>query len=192
VGSFALGEARPLKVRAFFGLPLPERHMAELATYIAACAQAAPGFRWVASPNLHLTARFIGSIELANAEMIAERLTAVPPQAFELQLGGTGRFGRGRRARVVWLGLLLGAPELERLAARVEAECVGAGLAPEARPLHPHLTLARALDRDGAALPDLPEAPLLPPWPARELILYRSHLGRTGSTYEALRTIRLA
>lgn len=192
MGSFALGEARPLTGRAFFGLPLPEQHRTELAAYIALCAQAAPAFRWVAPSNLHLTVRFIGSIELAKAEQIADTVAGAPPAAFELQLGEAGSFGRGRRARVLWLGLLSGRTELERLAQKVEAECVRAGLEAEERPLHPHLTLARSADRAGTPLPELPEAPRLAAWRARDLVLYRSHLGRGGPVYEALRAITLA
>lgn len=192
MGPFALGKALPLTVRAFFGLPLPEQHRTELAPYIARCAEAAPSFRWVASSNLHLTVRFIGWIELAKAENIATAVAAAPPRAFELQLGAAGSFGRGRRARVVWLGLVGGGAAVERLAAKVEAECIRAGLEAEARPLHPHLTLARSADRAGSALPNLPEAPRLPAWRARELVLYRSHLARNGPVYEVLRAITLA
>ena len=36
----------PVRVRAFFGLPVPEAHRAALAQYLAACATAAPRFRW--------------------------------------------------------------------------------------------------------------------------------------------------
>lgn len=192
MGPFALGKALPLTIRAFFGLPLPEQHRTELAGYIARCTELAPSFRWVAASNLHLTIRFVGWIEPAKAEEIADAVAGSPPAAFELQLGAAGSFGRGRRARVLWLGLDAGSQEVLRLAERVEALCIRAGLEAEARPMHPHLTLARAVDRDGAALPDLPEAPRLPPWRARELVLYRSHLARSGPVYEVLRAITLA
>jgi 2'-5' RNA ligase len=78
------------------------------------------------------------------------------------------------------------------LAAQVEAECVGAGLIPQTRTFQPHLTLARARAREGAQLPALPDPPRLEPWRADELVLFRSHLGRAGSVYESLRTIRLS
>jgi RNA 2',3'-cyclic 3'-phosphodiesterase len=93
---------------------------------------------------------------------------------------------------VVWLGLASGQEEIAALAKQVEAECVGAGLEPEARRYHAHLTLARARARDGALLPELPAPPELEPWRADELILYRSRPGRGGSVYEPLRRIRLS
>ena len=135
--------------------------------------------------------RFLGHVDLAVAEGIADGVSAAAPRAFDVGLGGLGSFQRGRMARVVWLGLAEGVGQIGELVARVEGESVRAGLAPEGRKFHAHLTLARARDRDGAPLPELPEPPTLASWKATELILYRSHLGRAGSTYEKLRTIRL-
>lgn len=135
--------------------------------------------------------RFLGEVEAPVAEGIADAVEAAAPEAFELALGGLGAFRRGPLARVVWLGLSSGAREAAALAALVEARCVLAGLEPERRRFSAHLTLARARPREGAALPALPEPPRLPPWRAGELVLYRSHLGRGGSVYEALRSITL-
>jgi 2'-5' RNA ligase len=91
----------------------------------------------------------------------------------------------------VWLGLRRGEHELAAIAAMAEAESVRAGLEPENRKFSAHLTLARARQRAGVPLPELPAAPSLAPWRARELILYRSRPGRAGSVYEPLRTISL-
>lgn len=178
-------------VRAFFGLPLPEAQRNELDRFVTAWAAQAPAFRWTPAANLHLTIRFLGHVEQSLAEEIIERLAGSDLRAFDLRLGELGTFKRGRLARVVWLGPVSGAPEIGALAAAVEAECVRAGLEPEARPYHAHLTLARARARDGAVMPALPPPPELAPWRADELILYRSHLGRGGSVYEPLRTVRL-
>jgi RNA 2',3'-cyclic 3'-phosphodiesterase len=178
-------------VRAFFGLPLPETHRAALESYLAACASLAPQFRWTPAANLHLTLRFLGQVELALADGIADRVAASKPPAFELRLGELGAFKRGRLARVVWLGLDAGAREAGVLAELVEAECVQAGLEPERRRFNAHLTLARARARDGSELPALPDPPDLSSWRATELILYRSRLGRGGSVYEPLRRLSL-
>ena len=186
------GGPRPLKVRAFFGVPLPERHRAALADYLADCERIGPDFRWTPADNLHLTVRFLGHVELVLAEGIAERVAATNPGALDLRLGNPGSFKRGRLARVVWLGLAAGERELGELATIVEAECVRAGLEGESRPFHGHLTLARARPRDGAALPSLPGPPDLEPWRASELILYQSRLGRSGSVYEPLRRLSLS
>jgi len=184
-------ETGPLRVRAFFGLPVPEAQRDLLERYLAECVAKAAQFRWTPAANLHLTVRFMGHLERSTAEEIADRLTAGGPKSFDLELGDIGAFNRGRLARVVWVGLRNGIAEATAIAGLVESECVRAGLEAETRPYHPHLTLARAKARDGAPLPELPSLPRLDPWRAEELVLYRSRLGRAGSVYEPLRRIRL-
>ena len=192
MGAAALEEgARPEVVRAFFGLPVPEAQRAPMAGFLTACATAAPQFRWTPAANLHLTIRFIGNVDRALVEAIADRLAARPLDAIDLELGSIGTFGHGRHVRVVWQGLRAGAEPVAALAAQVDAECVAAGLVGEKRPFQPHLTLARARVRDGAELPPLPDPPGLSTWRATGLVLFASRLSRTGATYEPLRTVKL-
>jgi 2'-5' RNA ligase len=189
VGHRELEKESPLKIRAFFALPLPERHREELSRFLRTCATEAPEFRWAGAGNLHLTLRFIGSVEQEVAEGIAGRLEGKAGAPFEVALGDVGTFRRGRLARVVWLGVRSGDEALRELAHRVEAECRATGL--ESRAFKPHLTLARARARDGAPVPALPHLPELEPWRAEELILYSSHLQRTGAIHEPIQTVRL-
>jgi RNA 2',3'-cyclic 3'-phosphodiesterase len=191
VGPAELESPRPLKVRAFFGLAVPEPHRDQLGRFLAACAAAAPSFRWTPDSNLHLTVRFIGSIEREAVEHIADRISALAPAGFELALGDLGIFKRGRLVRVVWLGLRSGAEAASALAGQVEAECVHAGLDGEQRAFQAHLTIARARHRDGSELPPLPPVPQLGPWRATDLILYSSRLSKTGAVYEPIRTLPL-
>jgi RNA 2',3'-cyclic 3'-phosphodiesterase len=191
VGAQRLGGEAPIdRIRAFFGLPLPEENRRRLESYLRECSQAAPEFRWSDAGNLHLTLRFVGSVERDLVDGIAGRVDA--GSAFDVALGGIGTFRRGRLTRVVWLGVGEGAEALRALAGRLEAECRAAGLEPETRAFTAHLTLARARARDGAALPDLPALPELEVWRANELVLYSSHLGRGGAVHEPIRSVRLA
>ena len=185
-------DARSLKVRAFFGLPVPEPQRDELALFIGACAQVAPDFRWTPKENLHLTIRFVGNVERGLVESVADALAQHPLVAFDMELGDVGAFGRGRAARVVWLGLRAGTEAAAALAAHVEEECARAGLPRESRPYQAHLTLARARSRGGARLPELPAVAPIEPWRADQLVLYSSRLARTGAIYDALRALELA
>ncbi|TMB45265.1 MAG: RNA 2',3'-cyclic phosphodiesterase [Chloroflexi bacterium] len=178
-------------VRAFFGLPLPDEHRAQLAAFLAQSGAAAPQFRWVSAPNLHLTLRFIGTIERELIGSIADRLADSRLSSFELGLGELGTFKRGRLVRVAWLGLTDGVEAAKELAGRIEAECARAGLEAEQRPFQPHLTLARARNRFGGVLPPLPPAPRLESWRADELVLYESRLSPKGSIYQPLRVLAL-
>jgi 2'-5' RNA ligase len=179
------------RVRAFFGLPLPQQHREALGIYLASAEATAPAFRWVPAANLHLTVRFIGGIERDLVEDIAVSLAGSRLTAFDLALGDLGTFKRGRLVRVAWLGVSAGVEAAQGLAAQVEAACVAAGLETEKRPFQPHLTLARARSRLGAGLPRLPDPPRLKPWKANELVLYESHLSPKGSVYEPLRVLRM-
>jgi RNA 2',3'-cyclic 3'-phosphodiesterase len=162
-----------------------------MADFLTACAAAAPQFRWTPAGNLHLTVRFIGNVDRALVEAIADRLAARSQPAFDLELGDLDTFGRGQHVRVVWQGLRDGAEAVAALADQVEVECETAGLVGEKRPFQAHLTLARARPRDGAVLPPLPEPPRASRWRASELVLYASRLSRTGATYEPLRGVKL-
>lgn len=191
MGTDQLAEEGSLKLRAFFGLPVPEEQRLALGPYLELCAAQAPDYRWVAAANLHLTVRFMGNVERDLAYGIAESLAAGSLQGFELELGEMGTFKRGRLVRVVWIGLRHGFEAARELAAVVEGECVRAGLESEARPFQAHLTLARARERDGSALAALPAPPGLEPWRATELVLFESHLGRQGAVYERVRSLPL-
>lgn len=85
-----------------------------------------------------------------------------------------------------------GEQELTGLAEQLEAVAVAAGLPPEERPYHPHLTLARARERGGLPLPeDLPEPPALGSFAVRGFELYRSELRRSGSAYSVIRAFHM-
>ncbi|HVD02506.1 MAG TPA: RNA 2',3'-cyclic phosphodiesterase [Candidatus Dormibacteraeota bacterium] len=173
-------------IRAFVGIGLPRTHRERLGGYLEACRAAAPDFRWVRAGNLHLTLRFLGPVDGARLEVLAASLRRLTIEPFALRLGGLGTFGRAAVVRVVWIGLVAGGTELARLAAAVEARCEEAGLPSEERPYNPHLTLARARQRRGARLPQLPPPPELEPWIGGAFGLYRSRPAPGGAAYTVL------
>src|SRR5260370_10427837 len=59
-----------------------------------------PGARWVEPENYHLTLRFIGDVDDALAEEIADLLSKVARPAFDLRIDGLDSFG-GNRPRAV-------------------------------------------------------------------------------------------
>ena len=162
--------------RTFVALALPPAQRALLAGYLERCAALAPGFRWVPAESLHLTLRFLGTVEEPVLRAVAAQLAEIRQAPFDARVGGLGTFG-GRRATVAWLGLPEGGEEAATLAAACEEACRRAGLEPEERRFRPHLTLARARDRRGEPLPDLPAPPELPAWEVTELVLFESRLG---------------
>ncbi len=145
-----------------------------------------PALRWVGDEHLHLTLRFIGEVERPLANDVAAALARVRFAAFELRVKGVGRFER-RNGGALWVGVEPRAPVVE-LAAKVERACVAAGLEPERRAFHPHMTLASWNRRNAEAVATFErrEADLTSqPFSVDEFVLFESHLSRHGPHYEA-------
>ncbi len=104
---------------------------------------------------------------------------------FEVTLAGVGRFGQGRKARALWVGVAP-TPELDRLQRRVEQAVQAAGFAPEGRKFKPHTTLARFKGNPGHRLDDYlahHAAFRTESFEAREFVLYSSLLARAGAIH---------
>src|SRR5215210_1214668 len=144
-----------------------------------------PELRWVGDENLHLTLRFIGEVERPLADDIALALSRVRCGRFDLRIAGVGIFEQ-RNGGALWAGVQPREP-VTALAAKVERACVAAGLEPERRAFHPHVTLARWNRREAkAALAFLERTRALAsePFAVDRFILYESRLSRHGAHYE--------
>jgi 2'-5' RNA ligase len=170
------------RVRAFLALPLPEGQRRLLGVHVEECARRAPGYRWVPPDNLHLTLRFLGSLEASRLEQLRRGLEMVHAPSFELGLDGRGSFGPRAAPRVVWLGVGAGREDCANLAEEIEDACRAIGLESEARPFRAHVTLARARPAP-SRLPELPAPPALEPWKVGQFVLYESRLGGPSATY---------
>src|SRR5688572_11384683 len=152
-----------------------------------------PELRWVQDENLHLTLRFVGEVERPLADDIALALTRVRSEPFELRITGVGMFEQ-RNGGALWAGVQPKEP-VAALAAKVERACVAAGLEPERRAFHPHVTLARWNRREAKAAQSFLErnrALASPPCAVDRFILYESRLSRHGAHYEEVADYPLA
>ena len=150
-------------------------------------------FRWVGDEQLHLTLRFVGEVERPVANDLADALSRVRAQRFQLRVVGAGRFEQ-RNSGALWAGVEPREP-VAALAAKVEGACRQVGLEPEKRVFHPHVTLARwkgrrsrevatFLTRNGGLKSE--------PFEVERFILFESHLGRHGPHYEEVAEYPLA
>ena len=144
-----------------------------------------PGLRWVPEENLHLTLRFIGEVERPLAEDIAITLGTVRSRTLSLRLNGIGQFAQ-RNGGALWAGIEPRDP-IAALAAKVERACVSAGLQPERRTFHPHITLARWSRGPGRAVEaflKLNAGLSCEPFNVDSFTLLESRLSRHGAYYE--------
>lgn len=103
--------------------------------------------RWVDPADYHVTLRFIGDVDNADADRLAASLDMVEAEAFTARMDVYGSFG-GDRPRIAHLGLHPD-PALMALQHKVEMACRAAGFEAESRKFTPHITIAR-LGRTGA------------------------------------------
>ena len=144
-----------------------------------------PEFRWQDEEQLHLTLRFIGEVERPMANDLADSLSRIRTECLILRISGVGRFEQ-RNSGALWAGIEPKAP-LAALAAKVERTCQQAGLEPERRAFHPHITLARWKGRRTREVTSFLQSHAglsSAPFKADRFILFESHLSRHGAHYE--------
>jgi RNA 2',3'-cyclic 3'-phosphodiesterase len=101
------------------------------------------GVRWVGPEQMHLTLGFFGDVAEDIDLELRERLSAIGFGAFFLPIVGLGTFPSKGPPKVIWIGVSQGHPHLFQIHKRVQEAALGAGLEPELRPFHPHITVAR-------------------------------------------------
>ena len=186
------------RVRIFCAVELPEDVRESAAAHIARLREAAAALplkvSWERAEKLHLTLKFLGEIEPARVEALtrAANRAAGSVERFEARLQGTGAFPPRGNPRVLWLGLKDETNAIAQLQERLEAECARENFPREARPFHPHITIARI--RVPAAAPARQLAKLHvemgfePPasFNVNDLIVMQSELSAGGSRYTPL------
>jgi 2'-5' RNA ligase len=182
-------------MRCFVALDLP----ADVRARLAACAGALRGIgdvRWVAEAQLHLTLRFCGEIDERQRDALAGVVANGPWPALQLQLAGLGQFPPRGAPRVLWAGVGGDVDALAGVAVRIDAAAVAAGVPPEDRPFHAHVTLGRARSPRGgarlsAALREQGRELGAAPFAAPAVTLYGSELRSEGALHTPLATGRL-
>jgi RNA 2',3'-cyclic 3'-phosphodiesterase len=104
------------------------------------------GIRWLEARHMHLTLAFLGNISAETQETFSEKLRAISWKSFFLPLAGLGTFPSKGWPKIVWIGVGTGHPHLFQLHKRVQEAILAAGLEPDLRSFHPHVTLGRCRD----------------------------------------------
>ena len=179
-------------MRLFVALDIPQDVRARISAFAVRIRPLCPGARWARVEGLHVTLKFIGEVPDAKLPEIFKALAAVHGSPFEVKFENVGFFPSPKSPRVFWIGVHAGAA-LPQLAESVSGAVETAGIAREDKTYSPHLTLARAgfkkgLDQNLKALASLltNETEVFGTMSANEFFLYRSQLGRGGSTYTKL------
>ena len=134
-------------MRLFLAINFPPEVRDRLFQATAVMREAEPRIRWVTSPLLHVTLKFLGEQpqEMVPPLMQRVRSAVAGVGAIRASISGVGTFPNFRRPRIVWIGVQ-GDDRLSRVVERVEGACVDSGLAAEERPFRAHITLGRVRD----------------------------------------------
>ena len=171
-------------MRLFVGLPLASEVLNELSEAVARLKTPHDGLRWTTADTWHITLQFLGNTDQQHCDCVLQQLARIRAGQFEVRLGAFGSFDR---AGVFFVDVAPTA-ELVSLAQQVIAATGNCGFAPETRPYHPHITLARAKGAASRTLAVLQNRagrlPSLSRFTATEFLLYESHTLAEGAQYE--------
>jgi RNA 2',3'-cyclic 3'-phosphodiesterase len=199
-------------IRAFIAVELPDalrqqigRVQQQLRDQLGREASGTIRIAWVKPASMHLTLKFIGDFDEARVEALRDAMARATREAAPLRipLARLGVFPTPREPRSLWIGAPTDwttgaeAGQLAALVRAIEDCCAAAGVAREARPFTPHLTLGRvkagerqagrALTTAGAL-----ERPLtLDALPVNAFTLMKSRLDSDGAVHTPLWEIRL-
>ncbi len=176
-------------MRVFVGVFPPPEVQAAAERTIESLRRAGDGGSWVKRDNHHFTLRFLGELGEDGARRVGDAATeaarVIAP--FDAGLGRAGAFPSARRARVLWLGLEPGAPDLEQLFSALERSLALRGFEPEGRRFSAHLTIGRVRVGDADWSEALGSATAeAAPFRVEELCVIRSQLSPKGSIYTPL------
>lgn len=105
-----------------------------------------PGVRWLRPEQMHLTVSFLGNVDASAEETLTAELAAVRFHAFFMPAAGVGTFPQKGKPSVIWVGVGTGHPQLFHVYKRTQEAVLRAGLEPDLRAWHPHITIARCRD----------------------------------------------
>src|SRR5436305_4044419 len=116
------------------------------------------GVRWVDPAQMHLTLSFFGDVPDDTGLAVREKLSAIEFGAFFLPIVGVGTFSAKRTPKIIWIGVGKAHPHLIQIHKRVQEAALAAGLEPELKPWHPHITIARCRDVSAQSLRQILQA----------------------------------
>ena len=181
-------------MRLFTGIDLDDGIEGNLSCLVERLRPAAR-VKWSPPGNLHVTTKFIGEWPEVRLGELVDVLRGTPPfPPIRIAVQGLGWFPNPREPRVFWAGIKAD-PALAELARGTDQALTRIGVAGEARPFSPHLTLARIkepipLDRLREAIAAL-DSQAFGEFVAQSFHLYRSQLSSPGSVYTKLASFPL-
>jgi 2'-5' RNA ligase len=172
-------------MRLFVGIPLASVAVDELSKLTSRVRSKEDGLRWTSTESWHVTLQFLGSTDQEQYNCIIPRLREIHLPHVPIRLESTGFFDQAG----IFFADVKPAPALLVLQQSVIAATTPCGFVPESRPYQPHITLARAKEKDATQILRnlkirVGRDPKFTLFMASEFVLYESFTLPTGSRYE--------
>lgn len=131
-------------MRIFIGINFSDSTREEIERSLKPFKKIATPIKWVKPENVHLTLKFIGEVSPEKYSQIEEVFTNndFNVGAFDLEIAGFGKFGRGRELNILWVGIEKN-ETIKNLYQRIEDTLAKIGISKEKRPFKAHLTVGR-------------------------------------------------
>ncbi len=179
--------------RIFVAIDISDEAKDKAAEYIKNLKDEFPDLRvgWEKTEKLHLTLKFLGDIDDTDLQRLNDAAfeTAGQIPKFNLKTTATGAFPSQKKARVLWLGIEDEKGVLHKLAEVFETNCANQGFAIETRSFKAHLTIARLREpQESKKLIERHLETKIEPvkFEVPEIVIYESHLQKSGSVYSVL------
>ncbi|MFH0811769.1 MAG: RNA 2',3'-cyclic phosphodiesterase [Pseudomonadota bacterium] len=184
-------------IRSFVAIPLEAEIVSRIEKIYKELKMLPADVKWVQPKSIHLTLKFLGSIEEEAIEGIAQAIQQGMKgfAPWTVAVNNVGAFPSLRNPRVVWIGIEDKGGQLITLQNRIEQAMSKLGFEPEKRKFSPHLTLGRVrsprgkkeliqylIDERERTFGDLK---------IDRVILFKSELRPSGAVYTALREFNL-
>lgn len=184
-------------MRLFIALNLPDTERRLIREAAGPLREAGLPVRWIEDDIYHLTLKFLGEVRsemVPVVERVVKRVAA-GTRAFPITVSGFGAFPTIRRPRVLWVGVEP-TPALRCLKQDLEWGLAAHGFERETRAFHPHITLGRSGEGEGAgAFRGLDELAAGLDYSGTVEVttvdIMRSHVSRQGARYSLLEAVPL-
>jgi RNA 2',3'-cyclic 3'-phosphodiesterase len=149
--------------------------------------------KWTRPEGRHLTFAFLGEVDESRVPEIIGALGAASAKhaRFDAAFDRIGGFPNDRRPRVLWVGIGKGGDEMIAMQSDVADALEPLGFAPDDRPFHPHLTLARFPRPKTIGTLSATAIPTTS-FRVEEIVLFRSQLHPKGARYSVVEAIPFA
>jgi 2'-5' RNA ligase len=159
-----------------------------------------PPMNWVRPESIHLTLKFLGSVEPSRISQLLSVLEPIGKRQnkFSVDVQDLGVFPHVKHPRIFWVGVTGKTHALQELVLEIEAVLEPLGFPLEDKPYHPHLTLARMTRENaivGSALVKnriFHSDQQLGTLPIDRFLLFQSDLDSFGATYTPLGSVQFS